>query len=154
MNKYEDRIVSSKSISPIGMHKNGQPVRVVVIDDTFIDRRIMTQILRSTGFDVVGEANDGLEGLSLIGHERPQLVILDYVMPKMNGMSVLKKIKARTPNIAVIMSTSESDRDIATDLIKAGAKDYIVKPLDRKLILKKLKRAVDDLAKIHKVPEE
>ncbi len=151
MKKYEDRLASSKTIAPIGIHKNGQPVRVVVIDDTFIDRRIMSQILRSTGFDVVGEANDGVEGLNMVDHEKPQLVILDYVMPKMNGMSVLKEIKKRHSNVHVIMSTSESDRDIAVELIKAGAKDYIVKPLDRKLILEKLQKAVDDLAKAPKL---
>lgn len=147
MKKYEDRLASSTSITPIGKHKNGQPVKVIVIDDTFIDRRIMTQILRSTGFDVVGEASDGQEGLNMIEHEKPHLVVLDYVMPKMNGMSVLKKIKERHPNVFVMMSTSESDRDTATDLIKAGAKDYIVKPIDRKLVIEKLKHAVEDLIK-------
>lgn len=150
MKKFEDRLASSKPIAPIGKHKNGQPVKVVVIDDTFIDRRIMTQILRSTGFDVVGEAIDGQEGLHMIEHEKPHLVILDYVMPKMNGNNVLKEITKRFPKTYVIMSTSESDRDIATELIKGGAKDYIVKPIDRKLVISKLKKAVDDLIQIAK----
>lgn len=148
MKKFEDRIASSKTKAPIGIHKNGQPVRVIVIDDTFIDRRIMSQILRSTGFDVVGEASDGQEGLSLVEHEKPQLVILDYIMPKMNGAKVLKKIQERFPKTYVIMSTSESDRETALELINAGAKGYIVKPLDRKLVLEKLKHAVENLTMI------
>lgn len=136
---------NTKAIKPIGLFKNGQPVKVVVVDDTFIDRRIMTQILRSAGFNVVGEAGDGEEGLEVITAEKPNMVILDYVMPKMNGLSALKEIKKRFPKIPVIMQTSESDRDIAIKLIKEGADDYIVKPLDRTIVLQKFKKIVEEL---------
>lgn len=136
---------NSKAIKPIGIFKNGQPVKVVVIDDTFIDKRIMTQILRSAGFSVVGEASDGEEGVEMVDKEKPNLVILDYVMPKMNGLSALKELKKRFPKIPVVMQTSESDRDIAVKLIKEGADDYIVKPLDRAVILQKLKNIVEEL---------
>ena len=134
-----------KAVKPIGIFKNGQPVKVVVIDDTFIDKRIMTQILRSAGFVVVGEASDGKEGLEMIKMEKPNLVILDYVMPKMNGLSTLKEIKKEFPKMPVIMQTSESDKEIAIALIKEGADDYIVKPLDRSTILYKLRKMVDEL---------
>lgn len=136
---------SSKAIKPIGIFKNGQSVKVVVIDDTFIDKRIMTQILRSAGFNVVGEASDGEEGVEMITKEKPNMVILDYVMPKMNGLSALKEIKKRFPNMPVIMQTSESDRNLAIRLIKEGADDYIVKPLDRATVLQKFKKIVDEL---------
>jgi two-component system, chemotaxis family, chemotaxis protein CheY len=136
---------NSKAIKPIGIFKNGQPVKVVVVDDTFIDKRIMTQILRSAGFNVVGEASDGEEGVEMITREKPNMVILDYVMPKMNGLSALKEIKKRFPKMPVIMQTSESDKDIAIKLIKEGADDYIVKPLDRAIVLQKFKKIVEEL---------
>lgn len=145
---------SSKAIKPIGIFKNGQPVKVVVVDDTFIDKRIMTQILRSAGFKVVGEAADGEEGVEMVDREKPNLVILDYVMPKMNGLSALKELKKRFPKIPVIMQTSESDKDIAIKLIKEGADDYIVKPLDRPVILQKLKKIVEELNNRSKSAED
>ncbi len=144
---------SSKAIKPIGIFKNGQPVKVVVIDDVFIDRRIMTQILRSAGFNVVGEAGDGEEGLELVSREKPNLVILDYVMPKMNGLSTLKEIKKRYLNLPVVMQTSESDKDIGITLMKEGADDYIVKPLDRVVILQKLTKIVEGLNSTSKSAE-
>ncbi len=143
MKKNEDKLASRKAPAPIGKFKNGQPIKVVVIDDVFIDRRIMTQILRSAGFDVVGEAEDGELGLITVENEKPQLVLLDYVMPKMNGMTVLKNLKKRYPKLPVIMQTSESDKDVATQLIKEGANDYIIKPLDRLIVLEKLKKIVE-----------
>jgi len=143
MPNNNDRLASSKAPAPIGKFKNGQPIKVVVIDDVFIDRRIMTQIMRSAGFDVVGEAEDGELGIMTVENEKPQLVILDYVMPKMNGMATLKELKKRYPKLPVIMQTSESDKEVATQLIKEGANDYIVKPLDRAIVLEKLKRMVD-----------
>ena len=135
----------NKSIKPIGIFKNGQPVKVVVIDDSFIDRRIMTQILRSGGFNVVGEAGDGEQGLNLVIDEKPNIVILDYVMPKMNGLTVLKEIKKRFPKLPVVMQTSESERELAVALIKEGAAEYIVKPLERGVILEKFKNIVKEL---------
>ncbi|MCK5674785.1 MAG: response regulator [Spirochaetales bacterium] len=138
-------IKGSKAINPIGVFENGHPVKVVVIDDSFIDRRIMTQILRSTGFSVVGEAEDGEAGVKMVLQEKPNMVILDYVMPKMNGLSALKEIKKRFPKIPIIMQTSESDRDLAVKLIKEGAADYIVKPLERAVVLGKFMKIVDKL---------
>ena len=135
----------NKSIKPIGIFKNGQPVKVVVIDDSFIDRRIMTQILRSGGFNVVGEAGDGEQGLNMVIQEKPNIVILDYVMPRMNGLTVLKEIKKRFPKLPVVMQTSESERELAVALIKEGAAEYIVKPLERGVILEKFKNIVKEL---------
>ncbi|MGL1892094.1 MAG: response regulator [Spirochaetaceae bacterium] len=150
MGNNSDKLVSSKPMTPIGVLKNGRTVKVVVIDDTFIDRRIMSQILKSTGFEVIGEAEDGAEGIFMIENELPHLVLLDYIMPKMDGMAVLKQLKKKYPSVHVIMVTSESDTEIVLELINSGAKDYIVKPLDRKLILEKLKLVVDKLNKATK----
>lgn len=143
----KDKFESRNSIAPIGVRKNGQPVKVVVIDDEFVDRRIMTQILRSSGFDVAGEAEDGQAGLVLIHNEQPQLVILDYMMPQMNGLTALKEIKKRFPGVQVVMQTSETEKTLAIKLIKEGAIDYIVKPLNRPLILQKLQKVVDEINK-------
>ncbi|MDC7242198.1 MAG: response regulator [Spirochaetales bacterium] len=145
MKDLNDKLLQSKSIAPFGIDKNAQPLRVCVIDDTFIDRRMMTQILRSAGFAIVAEAGDGREGLSLIEETEPQIVILDYIMPKLNGLETLKAIKEGFPQVKVVMSTSESERDVALNLMKEGADDYIVKPLDRATILYKMKKIVDGI---------
>jgi len=145
MSVREDRLTENKNAPPIGLNKNGVPIRVVVVDDVFIERRIMTQILRSTGFEVVAEASDGLAGLEEIKIHKPQLVILDYYMPKFDGLDTLMYLKKEFPGMPVIMSTSESDKEIATTIMKHGADDYIVKPLDRTIIIKKLEKVVEKI---------
>lgn len=138
-----NRANGTEKIPPIGLNKNGSSITAIVIDDTFTERRIMAQILRSSGFDVIGEAEDGHAGLRMALDLKPQLIILDYYMPKMDGLDTLKQIKRVNPNTCVIMSTSESDKDIAVEIFKTGADDYIVKPLDRLIVIRKLENVVE-----------
>ncbi|MGL1892530.1 MAG: response regulator [Spirochaetaceae bacterium] len=145
MSLQDDRLGSKKSIPLIGVRRNGQPIKVVVIDDVFIDCRITSQILRSTGFDVVAEADNGKDGLIMVQHEKPSIVILDYLMPGVDGLWTLKQIRKIDPNVKVIMSTSESEKDLVIELFKEGATAYIVKPIDRTVVLEKLKKVVDEL---------
>lgn len=127
---------------PIGVGKNNQPITVVVIDDDFTDRRIMSTLLKSIGFTVVAEAEDGKEGIERIDDFFPQLVVCDYHMPRMNGKSTLLKIKSDFPGIVVAMSTSETSSDVVVEILSAGADEYIVKPIDRAKVIYKLMKLV------------
>jgi CheY-like chemotaxis protein len=140
MNKQD--LLVKKVEKPFGIRSNGVPLKVLVVDDVFIDRRIMTQILRSAGFEVTAECSNGKEALCYLKGECPDLVILDYLMPGMNGFITLQEIKKRYADLPVIMQTSESERELALALIKEGAADYIVKPLDRSVVMAKLRKAV------------
>ena len=136
---------------PFATNREGTPLKAVVIDDVFSDRRIMSQILRSAGFDVTAEAPGGQEGLKAINETKPDLVILDYKMPGMSGLDVLKRLHQSHPDMPVIMSTGEKKRETVTLIIQAGAAEYIVKPFDREIVISKLKAAVSML---HQDPED
>jgi two-component system chemotaxis response regulator CheY len=128
--------------TPIGQTKRGLGITAIVVDDEFSHRRLMVQILKSIGFNIIGEATNGAEGITLYQNTKPQLVVMDMHMPKMTGLQALKQIVKINPKALVIMSTSENDKETVTELIKSGAKEYIVKPVDRALVIEKMREFV------------
>jgi CheY-like chemotaxis protein len=131
------RFVTSK---PEGLDNNYRPVKVLVVDDEPIVRSLVSQVLRSVGYEVVGEAQDGASALTMCVTHRPEIVILDVQMPVMDGMAALERIRREHTRISVVMLTNMADKETVQQIIAAGARDYIVKPVDRKLILAKLRK--------------
>ncbi len=124
---------------PEGYNKKGTPIRVLVVDDEQLTRKLIIQVLRSVGYEIVGEAENGLHGVELFKTYKPDIVTLDVRMPTMDGISALKKIKAVNKDAVVVMLTAENDSETVTELIKSGATNYIVKPIRRDLILEKMR---------------
>ena len=127
------------------MPGEARPV-VMIVDDDPVTLHVLSTTLAHDGFSVI-EAKNGQEAVNLYGESQPDVILMDVSMPKMNGLEVLIQIKKRFPNTPVIMSTSESDKEIARTLITEGANDYIVKPFDRPMILQKLKKIVEEINK-------
>ncbi len=103
--------------------------RILVIDDERIILELTAMILRSRGYEVF-TAESGTEGLCLVEREGPALVLLDYMMPGMDGLTALKQIRDRFPDTYVIMFTGKGSEEIAVELMKAGASDYMLKPFN------------------------
>lgn len=112
-----------------GLKKDGSSVRVLIVDDSLAIRRLLRRILESTGYMVVGEASNGKEALAVFEYSAPDVVVLDIVMPDMDGIEVLKLMKAKRKNVGIVMLTSLSQRDTVEEAIRSGASDYIVKPV-------------------------
>lgn len=121
----------------IGIKPGGGAYRVLVVDDETIIRNLVSRVLKSVGFDVVGEAPDGLRGVQMYQEVNPDIVVMDVSMPKMNGLSALKQIMKLDKTAKVVMLTSETEKGLVTEILKAGAAEYIVKPIDRKIIMEK-----------------
>jgi two-component system chemotaxis response regulator CheY len=102
----------------------------------------MCQILRSIGFEIVGEATNGEEAVDLYNMYKPQMVTLDFHMPRMNGLTTLQHIKKINKEAVVLMSTSMSNKDTAKELILNGATAYIVKPFERTVLIEKVRQLV------------
>jgi CheY-like chemotaxis protein len=118
--------------------KRVQPTVLIVDDDEF-QRNIIRKILEPMNYRVVSAAG-GIEALNILYKERPDLILMDVMMPDMNGLDVVQKIKAlpQFANIPVIMVTGKSEKTIVTESLKAGAIDFVVKPLDREKLIAKV----------------
>jgi DNA-binding NarL/FixJ family response regulator len=105
-------------------------IEVVIADDHPLSREGVRQFLEMEGdIEVVGEASDGLELLSLIEKQTPgpDVALVDARMPKMDGVEATKRIRARFPNVRVLMLSAFDDRELVFSAVEAGARGYILK---------------------------
>ncbi len=79
------------------------------------------------GFDIVGEARDGAEAVDLAAAVRPDVILMDVTMPELDGVEATRQIKARQPEVRIVMLTMHADQDILAEAIRAGANGYLVK---------------------------
>jgi hypothetical protein len=115
--------------------------KILVIDDEGIILELVSMILRNRGYEILTAAN-GLEGLALVQQEKPDLVLLDYMMPTMDGMTTLKQIRQNFPQTYVIMFTGKGNESIAVDLMKAGAADYVLKPFNNQDLVERIQHVL------------
>jgi two-component system chemotaxis response regulator CheY len=127
-----------------GMRADGASYRVLVVDDSMFVTKQITQILNSEGFEVVATAGDGSEGVEKYKELYPNidLVTMDITMPKMDGVTALEKIIEFDADAKVIMISALGKQDLVKKSLLLGAKNYIVKPLDRKKVLERLLMAL------------
>ncbi|AHA30096.1 two-component system response regulator [Exiguobacterium sp. Leaf187] len=116
--------------------------KVLIVDDAAFMRMMIKEILSKNGYDVVGEAENGLEAVSKYKELTPDLVTLDITMPEMDGISALKEIKAINPAAKVIMCSAMGQQSMVIDAIQAGAKDFIVKPFQADRVLEAVSKTV------------
>lgn len=115
---------------------------ILIVDDNELTRAVLRTILRQDGYRVVGEAKDGEAALQMIEQLQPDVVCLDVMMPKMDGLSTLDKIKEANPEIVVLMITASSDRETVEKAISAGAAGYVVKPFNAARVLATIEQAM------------
>ena len=104
-------------------------IRALVVDDSAFVRKVVSQMLaRSPEIEVVGTARDGVDALEMVGRCKPDVVTLDLVMPRMNGVEFLREQANRTPVPVVICSIAHETGEMALDAFEAGAVDFVRKP--------------------------
>ena len=126
--------------TPEGQKPDGTSYRVLVVDDSMFVTKQISQILTSEGFDVIGTASDGQEGFEMYKEQYPNvdLVTMDITMPKMDGVTALEKIIEFDKDAKVIMISALGKQDLVKKSLLIGAKNYIVKPLDRAKVLERI----------------
>lgn len=107
----------------------------LVVDDSKFSRGILTDILKSEGYTIVGEANDGYEAIDMVREKNPSFVFMDITMPKMDGLTAVKEILKINPDVKIIMCSALSQKRVIVEAIKAGAKDFVIKPYKKENIL-------------------
>ncbi len=111
--------------------------KILVVDDEEVIVELTALLLRSRGFEVLA-AHNGEQCLELVKMERPSLVLLDYMMPVMDGETALKKIVQHYPDTYVIMFTGKGSEEVAVRLMKSGAADYLQKPFVNSSLLERV----------------
>ncbi|MEB0137919.1 MULTISPECIES: response regulator transcription factor [unclassified Undibacterium] len=110
-------------------------VSILLIDDNDITREVLRVVLRSEGYNVVGEATDGGTGLDMALKLRPHIILLDVVMPKVSGLEILPKLKDMLPESRVLMVTASHDQETISEAVKAGIHGLILKPFNAQKII-------------------
>jgi two-component system chemotaxis response regulator CheY len=116
--------------------------RILVVDDAIFMRRIISDLLNSNGYNVVGEAENGIEAVQLYKELNPALVIMDITMPKMSGIDAVKQIVSYDKAANIIMCTALGQDIMVRDSVIAGAKDFVVKPFRNEDIINKVSRLI------------
>ncbi|MFA5891817.1 MAG: response regulator transcription factor [Actinomycetota bacterium] len=102
-------------------------IKVLIVDDTDHVREMLAQMLMLDGFDVVGKAGGAEEGIELARTKTPDIVIMDYKMPEMDGVTATKRIRMHSPTIPVILYTAYLDQDLERKAADAGVSACIGK---------------------------
>lgn len=119
-----------------------EETKVVIADDSPLMRALLTKILKEHNFDVIGEAKDGEEAVSLYEKHQPHLMTLDIEMPLKRGTEVLKELLEKYPDANIVMVSSVSDAKVVMECLKTGAKRYIMKPFEEDSVVNAVKKVV------------
>ncbi|MDE2428675.1 MAG: response regulator transcription factor [Burkholderiales bacterium] len=115
--------------------KSNKQVSILLIDDNEITREVLRVVLRSEGYSVVGEATDGGVGLDMALKLKPDIVMLDVVMPKVGGLEVLPRFREMLPDTRVLMVTANKDQETIMEAVKTGIHGFVLKPFNAQKIL-------------------
>ncbi len=112
--------------------------RVLIVDDAAFMRVSIKNVLTKNGYEIAGEAANGIEGFEKYQELSPDIVTMDFTMPEMDGLASLKKILAFDANAKVIMVSAMGQESIVREAITCGAKGFIVKPFETEKIISTL----------------
>lgn len=114
------------------LEPDGRKIRLVLVDDHRMLRDGLRRSMEEAGFEVVGEAGDGAEGVRVAEELRPDVVLMDVSMPLLDGVSAARLVRQRVPQCQVVMLTMHADPDVMASAIQAGAAGYLVKDCSTK----------------------
>ena len=114
----------------------------MLVDDTKFMRMMLSNILKEKGYEIVAEAEDGLEAIELYKKYNPDLVTMDVIMPHMDGIEAVRNITSGDSGAKVIMVTAVGQESKVKEAIEAGARGYIVKPFQAPQVLEEVEKVL------------
>ena len=115
---------------------------ILICDDAAFMRMMIKDILTKNGYNVAGEAENGLKAVEKYNEIKPDLVMMDITMPEMDGIAALKKIRSTDSGANVIMCSAMGQQAMVIDAIQSGAKDFIVKPFNPDRVIEAVKKVI------------
>lgn len=115
---------------------------VLICDDTIFMRTMVADILQDAGFEVVGEAETGVQAVAKYKQLKPDLVTMDIVMPEMGGIDAVREIRAHDPHAKIMMCSAMGQQSLVVEAIAAGAKDFVLKPFSPARVLEVIQQMI------------
>jgi len=116
--------------------------KVLIVDDNDLMRALLRGILRHEEYQIIGEAKNGAAAIEFVAHDKPDLICMDVMMPEMDGLEALQKIKTAHPEINVVMITGNPSVENVQESIKNGASGFIVKPFNAGKVIDTLRNSL------------
>jgi len=117
--------------------------RTLVADDASFMREMIKEIVEPEGFEVIAEAGDGMDAVEMFREHSPDIVTMDIVMPKKSGIEAVKNIIELDPGAKIVMCSALGQEALVMEALKAGAKDFIVKPFKPDVVISTLRKALE-----------
>jgi two-component system, chemotaxis family, chemotaxis protein CheY len=116
--------------------------RVLIVDDAAFVREVLTQILQKHGFEVCGEAQNGAEAVEMAISKKPDLILMDIVMPIKSGIQATEEILKINSSMPIIACSTEGSEAMVSKAIAAGCVDFVVKPFQIENLIATIKNAL------------
>ena len=117
--------------------------RILVADDASFMRMMIREIVEDEGYEVVGEASDGIEAVDMYRELHPDIVTMDIVMPRRSGIDAVRGIVELEPSACIVMCSALGQETLVSESLQAGARDFIVKPFKPEAVLATLREALE-----------
>lgn len=115
---------------------------VLICDDAVFMRTMISDILEESGYEIVGQAETGVQAIERYKSLRPDLVTIDIVMPDMGGIDAVREITSFDANAKILMCSAMGQQALVVEAIQAGAKDFVVKPFQPSRVLEAVQRVL------------
>ena len=119
--------MTEKDLESGGSRTDADQLRVVVVDDDPLARRMLRDVLQDAGITVIAEAGGGREAIELSLYYKPDVVVMDLVMPGMDGVAATRQIVEKAPDVKVVMLTSSDSEEVGLMTLRAGASGFLCK---------------------------
>ena len=119
------------------------PIRILIVEDSIFERMMLKDIFQKAGYEVIGEASNSQEAIQKYNELNPDVVTMDIVLGKENGIKVTSKIVKKFPEAKVIIVSAVEQADQMIDALESGAKDYVIKPFENEIIVETIKKVIE-----------
>jgi len=121
-------------------------VKILLVDDSRTIRNIQKNVLKQLGHTDIAEAEDGVQALGHFPQDVPDLMLVDWNMPNMDGITLVRKVRETNKTVPIIMCTTEAEKSRVLEAIKAGVNNYVVKPFTVESLGEKINQTMAKVA--------
>ena len=118
------------------------PVSILIVDDAIFMRKMIGDILKKEGYEISGEAENGIEAIEKYKELKPDLVTMDIIMPDMSGIDAVQEIVKHDSEAKILMVSAMGQQSLVVEAIQKGAKDYVIKPFQPSRVLEAVERVL------------